>query len=598
MPLGPSANPLGAATLPKSPVGQTAAPKLKKVKKKPKDSDEESVASMLLGMAAIVAALVFVPPLLMYLSGFGEFIFILGNLYVIVGALAFGICNLWLISVAFSEDASSGFLCFFVPFYNVYYLFTRWPETSGPGLGFGFGTALFLGGLINVAIGVTTMPRGGSAIPYSQTVVTSPSHSQPYSQPLPTPSAAQGQPFSPPVVFTPSNHDDPSQVSPNDPTRPQLNRPRGTDDVVGIMPNPNGSNPILRPTTPPNMPVEPPVQQPGPPQTEPLVTDNADPRANVPWTTASQLCGTKGYLKESLTFFHGAMLIDDTLLTERMRWNDTLLRATPGMHWGLAVQYSGTNPLGPNHTKSYAFNPHFLPMEMRREIAREVEALTGPLGKKLLETIDAFSLRRSNGSWVPSLAGEDTAMNDLIRFAEVYDLAEEQDSLAQAREDQVELLLVAHLARGNSDRTMSIRLVDAADGKAYFTSPVISGKLYQEYFDQGQMGEDPSKVPLDQVLAALHGQFRLSPDAQPSAEKVFARAALLKSRTTEPPLRLLAELRFYLLLQLLTPDQAIEAASPTVGAEVARTVLTSPPAARRAAIVRWIPQIPEMIHVP
>ena len=74
------------------------------------------------------------------------------TLMVIAGYIVMGICSIWLIVVAFRESALHGLLCWFVPFYAIYYAITRWEDCKRPALGI----------LSGVAVGVAGAVFGGS----------------------------------------------------------------------------------------------------------------------------------------------------------------------------------------------------------------------------------------------------------------------------------------------------------------------------------------------------------------------------------------------------------------------------------------------------
>ena len=54
-----------------------------------------------------------------------------------IGLLAIGILialigSIWFLVVAFKESFGCGLLCMFVPFYSLYYTFSRWKTTKIP----------------------------------------------------------------------------------------------------------------------------------------------------------------------------------------------------------------------------------------------------------------------------------------------------------------------------------------------------------------------------------------------------------------------------------------------------------------------------------
>ncbi len=53
------------------------------------------------------------------------------GLIILLSACSF-FCSIWILSVAFNDNVMEGVLCFFVPFYVLYYTFKNWEEMCKP----------------------------------------------------------------------------------------------------------------------------------------------------------------------------------------------------------------------------------------------------------------------------------------------------------------------------------------------------------------------------------------------------------------------------------------------------------------------------------
>ncbi len=56
----------------------------------------------------------------------------IGMLLLGVGCLAACVCGLWMLVIAFQESVAQGLLYWFVPFYAIYYVISRWEKCKTP----------------------------------------------------------------------------------------------------------------------------------------------------------------------------------------------------------------------------------------------------------------------------------------------------------------------------------------------------------------------------------------------------------------------------------------------------------------------------------
>ena len=75
---------------------------------------------------------------------------------IIIGGVATGIGFVWILITAFRESSSQGLLCMFVPFYEIYYVITRWSDTKKPFI-------IGLVGVIVLVIGIVALVGGATS---------------------------------------------------------------------------------------------------------------------------------------------------------------------------------------------------------------------------------------------------------------------------------------------------------------------------------------------------------------------------------------------------------------------------------------------------
>ncbi|GAB5406109.1 MAG: hypothetical protein Aurels2KO_43400 [Aureliella sp.] len=127
----PSSDPYAAATPAFSGGYQPYAPPPAKKKKKRRASSDDwqswlTEPRQLAILMAIVAGVSFI---LSAIPFFGIFVFfVILVLYFVVSMVG----GIWLIVVAFQEDAVQGLLYLFLPFYALFYLITRWDTCRAP----------------------------------------------------------------------------------------------------------------------------------------------------------------------------------------------------------------------------------------------------------------------------------------------------------------------------------------------------------------------------------------------------------------------------------------------------------------------------------
>ena len=121
-----------------------------------------------LGVLLVVVIACIVSPALAAILALG--LLLLGALSLTVGAF-------WGLGLAFSEDALCGILYFFVPFYWMYYMVSRWPGSRGPVFAVLFAVvAMPIAFVVGITATGTGMPSRGASPPtrYSAPVYPTP----------------------------------------------------------------------------------------------------------------------------------------------------------------------------------------------------------------------------------------------------------------------------------------------------------------------------------------------------------------------------------------------------------------------------------------
>ena len=75
---------------------------------------------------------------------------------IIIGGVATGIGFVRILITAFRESSSQGLLCMFVPFYEIYYVITRWRDTRKPFIIHLAGIVILVVGIVALVVGATS----------------------------------------------------------------------------------------------------------------------------------------------------------------------------------------------------------------------------------------------------------------------------------------------------------------------------------------------------------------------------------------------------------------------------------------------------------
>ena len=147
----------------------------------------------------------------------------------LIGVVMGMIGGWWLVFQAFAEDVVCGLLMFLIPFYSLYYIVSRWPETRRPfllntaGVGLMFFAMMMQCGLVGTMLGLATQQKlasqqgGNPTLPWAPR--THPSQSPPATPPPALPRASQPRRMPSPPSTPPRVSPTPPHVAPT-PTRP------------------------------------------------------------------------------------------------------------------------------------------------------------------------------------------------------------------------------------------------------------------------------------------------------------------------------------------------------------------------------------------
>jgi hypothetical protein len=428
--------------------------------------------------------------------------------------------------VAFSESATKGLCCIFVPFYVLIYAASN---CSNHLTTWAIGFVICIG----VQFAAWAMPHSGPS---------------------------------------PQNLGDPQQTAANDWGRIEHERALRAANI-----------PVPAPFNPPTYtpPPQPPIaSSPTPsefqpdtaPQAAPPTTfrvrhipgrfGQTAPPAETPAATRPEPATFGAYVARAYADWIG----DDGLLMANMRWLKLARRPAIGLRWGVGVTMGVDTPRRPTIT----------PVELHQ--------LTGPIGPEFVRLLTERLNQHRDGPWSTPAPAKVGNVPVLLATSEDELIAQ------AGRENLDGLVLISMSAKRIGLKktlrvTMIVRLVDVLGNKATYSSAPLNSQKAKA--TQGT-AEDASVQLVQEVMAKLDEQYSLA--AFPPIDETAAQRRAVKlaeaGASAAQSLRALAELRYYQAKKLLSQDDALRAYEAIIGAK-GKILATGDGPERTAVVEDW-----------
>jgi len=260
------------------------------------------------------------------------------------------------------------------------------------------------------------------------------------------------------------------------------------------------------------------------------------------------------------------VLADDEQVVQQLKWLPGAKQPTLGERWGVAVVVENTR------------------QEHVAKTMDEFVELTGEVGVAFKKTIEE---RLENGDF-----GE---ISD-SRFASILDLAfvagttpeEIAKNIRSQALDNVAFFKINMITDNRNkivDGALQIHFIETQGRHEPWTSKRITNKNLAAAKERGR---DRAKQFVDVAMETIDSVYKLVDMPRISSTVAQSRVAKLSSSTSKITPRVLAEIRYYQVKELIDEKTAIAFYVKTFGAEVGTTFLEQPIFKRRTIIRRWM----------
>ena len=262
---------------------------------------------------------------------------------------------------------------------------------------------------------------------------------------------------------------------------------------------------------------------------------------------------------------------DHEVLVQRMRWFPGGKRPTIGLRWGLGLQLTG--------------NVQQVAIRTPRDVAK----LTGPAVPTISQQVQQRFDEGKFGDWPKS-------GDPQLQQGAFLGLGKQPALIDAAKRQGLGAAVVANLTfrplglTGRTETRMTVRLIDVAEGKVLWTSKMLTSTKIAA---AQRTGGDPAGELVRAVMDEVDKSFVLVP--MPSLEPVHVKGrvqrlaeGLSQEKDPDKLLPVLAELRYYVVKQLLTSGEATELFDRILGTGKGGVLATGSPAERRTALSEWL----------
>lgn len=310
----------------------------------------------------------------------------------------------------------------------------------------------------------------------------------------------------------------------------------------------------------------------------------------------------KGNLKRGLMLLLAEAARGNPEVLQSMKWSKALKRPMLMVRCGVVVQAPGVQAVSDTAPSRNPRKPNVGPMLP----PATSEALTywgNDFGKPLLERLKQGITSGSMGNWLQAASRPMTSAIDVAsgkgtmqKFTNEggvlnMNLMDGVQARRAAAKEGLDVLILAGITTKGvkvkteyrPQSTLTIRVMDVLKDELLWTSKPANSSVAGADAAAVEEGAAARKRLLAEVAEYMEGNVWLTPMPEFTPEVVQRRAESIAQRSDDP-LPILAELRYYEVSKLLTPEQLESCFTRIVGAEIGRQLATGSDVTRQQAL--------------